>query len=60
MHHQFVTSPCFRAEITEFSTLVNNVVDAVDAQAKTIEAEKLKASVPAPPTVANGCPDVPS
>lgn len=35
-------SPTPRAEITEFSSLVNNVVDAVDAQAKTIESEKLK------------------
>merc|ERR1711959_56813 len=33
----------FLSKITEFSTLVNNVVDAVDSQAKTIESEKLKA-----------------
>merc|ERR1711939_165408 len=33
----------FLSKITEFNTLVNNVVDAVDAQAKIIETEKLKA-----------------
>merc|ERR1711939_990652 len=33
----------FLSKIAEFNTLVNNVVDAVDSQAKIIEAEKLKA-----------------
>merc|ERR1712159_146057 len=33
----------FVSKISEFNTLVNNVVDAVDSQSKIIEAEKLKA-----------------
>merc|ERR1712138_293282 len=33
----------FISKIREFDTLVNNVVDAVDAQGKIIESEKLKA-----------------